>query len=957
MRPSAFGIPVVAVLTAIGVISLTSVPASSEAFAPVAGIKTHGKTVEEAPSPSSLESADDLLASVDWSELKSIAEKCGIPSSLIPHPTPLSISALPPHERPLPESALEKFQGRPGNPSAWQPDEPFNLDRYTPTSHDVRKAIADGVKFVLDDQNENGSWDVTLTGFLGETADQAVDAVIATSMAGLALRPHTNVDPERINTALKRGADYVMARIIRGKLSLQVYYAAWRYILGLRFLNQEYGVLDKATVKDTERMDEIKLVMKRMMQSLLDMQLSSTAKGTVDGKKKRKIKSRGVKGDAQYATLGMKMSPPTDQDFRGGAPVAALVPGGPAEKMGIKPGDRVIRVNKFVKIENAYDYYMEEANFLEGQTHEVEYIRPTGTDEKPRVVKVQCKIEQRWPANIGVTIESNGNEGVRVTGFTPMSGSRKELMVGDVITKINREDLVSDPKVPESMNADWVKRYYEIERELKPLTTIRLAVIRDGKKKNISLSKDQVRAKPEGSLGFTPLEEDRCSLDGVSIFEIEPRGVGAAAGLQKGDRITEIDGTPVLGYDHYFSIMSQMWSDTLVKVKYLRPNFVWDEGGESKTPITTLDDVGSYSEQEIELRVGPSIEPGDMQCDFDVHFLPAQGKTLLKVISVKKGGVSDGKLKPGDIILKYNGTEYSHWIELLWNCLWRTSVGEEVEFTVIRGSKDDVLVTIEFAKYTEEEELTAEGGWNYYPRGLGTSFTTAAVVIGLWEVEETTGFKFPDKAIKAGAAAVGTTRVIDPNKKGETYVYDQRKMDGVDAKGMANWSDIRGTIGRIVACEFAAALKDSRRGKSKLKNAIDIFLEHRHEIDRVRNFWHTHYYPRWANAAYYWFYGHYHCLMAANYLDANGKQKLTKTVHDTCLKAIMLKLNDRRPGTSGAERPQGTWVGHHDFGPLIGTCEALMCLGQIPGDFRATGDTTPDGKVITPTGTDDKGAK
>jgi hypothetical protein len=345
-----------------------------------------------------------------------------------------------------------------------------------------------------------------------------------------------------------------------------------------------------------------------------------------------------------------------------------------------------------------------------------------------------------------------------------------------------------------------------------------------------------------------------------------------------------------------------------------------------------------------------------MQCEFDLHVMPAQGKLLLKIVGVKKGGVSDGKLKPGDIIMKYNGNEYDHYIELLWNCLWRTSVGEEVVFTVLRGSKD-IDVTIEFAKYTEQEELTAEGGWNYYPRGLGTSFTTAACVIGLWEVEEVSGIKFPATAMKAAAAAVGTTRVNDPNKKGETYVYDQRDMSKADAKGFANWSDVRGSIGRIVACELAAALKDSRRGKSKLKNAVDTFIEHRHEIDRVRNFWHTHYYPRWANAAYYWFYGHYHALMAVNYLDSSGKQKLTKTVNETCLKAIMLKLHDRRPGTAAADRPQGTWLDHHDFGPLVGTCEALMCLGQIPGDFRATGDTTPDGKVITPTGTDSKEAK
>jgi len=905
--------------------------------------------IAEVPAaPSSLASADAMLSSADWEELSAAAEKYGIPASMLRRPEHMVLSMLPPHERPVSLEALQR-RGQ-GDPNKWVPDEPFNLDKYTYTNPDVRKAIVDGVNFVLDQQRENGSWDVELTGFLGETADQAVDAVIATSLAGLALRPHANVDPERVNAALRKGSDFVMARIIRGKLSLQVFYAAWRYILGLRFLNSEYGELKSSTVKDEARMEEIHLVMKRMMQSLLDMQLSSQKAGTVDGKKKRKIKSRGVKGEAQFASLGIKMAPPTDTDFRGGALVREVVEGGPGHKGGIRPGDRVYRINKFVRVENAYDYYMEEANFMEGQTHELEYYRPTGEGSAPDKKKAACKIEQKWPANIGVTIEANGDEGVRVTGHTPMSGSRKELLVGDVIVAIKGEDIVADPKKPETQGVDWVKKFYEIEAGLKPLTSIRLSIIRDGKKKGVTLSKDQVRPKPEGSIGITPLEEDRCSLDGVTVDQVERGTVGETAGFQKGDRVIEIAGVPILGFDHFFATTTTMWQDTLVKVKYLRPNFVFSEDPESRTPVATLDDIANYSEHEVEMRLGPSIDPGDMQCGLDIHRMPT-GQLLVRVTEVMPKGVSDGKLRKDDVIIKFNGQAYDHYIEFLFFCLWRTPAGEEVTFTVIRGSKE-VDVTIEFAKQPEAEEVTAEGGWNYYPRGMGTSFTTAAVVIGLTEVEQVSGFKFPALAMKAAVNAVASTRHPDPNKKGEAYVYDQRSMEGVPAANVANFRDIRGGIGRIVACELAAAMKDSRRGKSKLTGAVDTFLVNRHEIDRVRNFWHTHYYPRWANAAYYWFYGHYHALLAVNYLDPAGKAKLTKTVHETCIKALMLKLHDRRPGTDAENRPEGTWLDHHDFGPLVGTCEALMCFGQIPGSFR---NAVPGDAVITPTGTDDKG--
>lgn len=125
---------------------------------------------------------------------------------------------------------------------------------------------------------------------------------------------------------------------------------------------------------------------------------------------------------------------------------------------------------------------------------------------------------------------------------------------------------------------------------------------------------------------------------------------------------------------------------------------------------------------------------------------------------------------------------------------------------------------------------------------------------------------------------------------------------------------------------------------------MDLWLQNRYWLDRVRNFWHTHFYPEYANAAYYWFYAHYHAVLACEKMDPNGKDRTANKVREDVLKAVMLKLDDRRPGTVGAERPQGTWVEHHAFGPLVGTAQALMCLGSIPGGFRS-GYTPPRREV------------
>ena len=119
-------------------------------------------------------------------------------------------------------------------------------------------------------------------------------------------------------------------------------------------------------------------------------------------------------------------------------------------------------------------------------------------------------------------------------------------------------------------------------------------------------------------------------------------------------------------------------------------------------------------------------------------------------------------------------------------------------------------------------------------------------------------------------------------------------------------------------------------------------LKYRGELDKVRDYWYTHHRTSigFFNAAYYWLFGHYHSCLAANYVGGPHKKK----VQETTLKALMLKRNK-----------DGTWNDHESFGPLVGTSEALMILGEIDGGFRdgyspATqpgGDKPPEKKPET----------
>ncbi|MCZ7607332.1 MAG: hypothetical protein M5U25_14935 [Planctomycetota bacterium] len=199
---------------------------------------------------------------------------------------------------------IDPMQARGTQPPNWKPDPPLNLSGPMPSDDEVRGALVKAVNYVLDHQNENGSWDVELTGtLLSETADQAVDAIAATGLAGYALRRHLKVNPERIEPALKRAAQFVIDRVYRGKLPLKVWYANWRYTLGLKFLHQEY-----MNTADPEFRNELRSVCRRMVQGLLKLQLSNSEAPALEKKRRTRLSSR-FKNSAMPSQLGVVLAP------------------------------------------------------------------------------------------------------------------------------------------------------------------------------------------------------------------------------------------------------------------------------------------------------------------------------------------------------------------------------------------------------------------------------------------------------------------------------------------------------------------------------------------------------------------------------------------------------------------------------------------------------------------------
>ena len=755
------------------------------------------------------------------------------------------------------------FQDR-GDPSKWKPQDAFDLSGPVPAEEVVRSAIMSSVAYVLERQNENGGWDVELTGsLLSETADQAVDAVAITALCGLALRQHVKVDPVRVEAALTKATDFIVNRVIRGKLSTKVYYAVWRYSWGLKFLTGEYEIS-----KNNERRDELKSCAKRMVQALLNMQLSNSKIPRLDRKRKAKMSSR-MKATAMPANLGLILALPTDENFRGGASVTGVVPGSIAEKSGFKEGDKVLNCEG-VKIENAFDYYMLETEWVGGQKIQITYSRPG-----EKTVTREISMPAVWPGYIGIKVGSGSGEGPTVDEFLKFSPSKQDLKLGDAIIEMNKAKIAN------------VDDYRKAEALVMPGNKVKMTVMRSGKKKSVTID---ATPAPEGTFGFSIVEEDKEDLGGVVLDEVPEESVAGAAGLLKGDRLMQIDHTPVLGLDHFIDYIGTLAGGKMVKVKFLREGAM----------------------QEAEVQLAPIALPGDLTFELDYN-----NNLQMYVWSVVKGGVADvAGIKKGWVITKVNGTAtptLREFLPLWWNAGF--AAGDEVTFTFNTGMKE-VDVKIELQKPVYKEEIVDVGGWNYYPMGVAASFCSAATLINLYRVQEVMGIKVPKESLASGASMLESIRHVDAaNGNTECYLYSG---DAKTPQAPPYIRDMRGCIGRITVCEMALVVS-GKRSKNDLKKMIDLWLKNRHELDKVRDFWHTHFRPLYANAAYYWLFGHYHTCIAANYV--GGPQK--KKVQEVTLKALMLK-----------RKADGTWSDHEAFGPLVGTAEALMILGEIDGPFR-----------------------
>lgn len=771
------------------------------------------------------------------------------------------------------------------DPDAWVPQDPYDLTGPMPTDEEVRTAIKEGVHHVLTSQQENGSWDVLLEGhLLSYTADQAMDAVAVTSLAGISLAPHKHLD-ERIEPALEKAAAFVIDRIIRGKLSFQVDYACWRYTLALEFMIERHQ-----STTDADRKALYHSTAKRCMDGLLRIQLNNGERTLMDQRRRARADARAAKA-ALPGDMGVVLTLPTDQDYRGGAPVEGTVAGSAAEKAGLKPGDRITEAEG-IRIENAFDYYLLELEFIQGQTIDLKVKREGGSVES-----ISAQIPMTWPIYTGIAVRWDGNSAIADNFLAKSPALKAGMEVGDKITSINGIAIASDADLKKAVSA------------LAPDKDVKVAVSRGGKSTTVTFKGAYA---PEGALDIFSIAEDTSGLDGVEVkpyyemyglqsgnpaFFRFPGFAALRLGIKVGDRITHINHVPIAGLDHYQFVSARLPAGEPVNVRWVR-------GGEQMEKSTM---------------VSPLVQPGSMDVVFVGGAIAGQASQLLysecRIMQVLSGGSGDkAGLKPGDVITKVEGHNTPDRIAFS-DVLMYYSAGDEVNVTFKRKGKEQ---TAKARLSSPSETPVEEGGWAYYPwMGLATTHSTSAALIALYRGRDLLGLVPPKSALGAGERLITGLRVEDPNIPGlESYLYKADAKQWAFALPFA--SDIRGNVGRICGCELQQ-YRAKLRTKDHLKKSVDAFIKYRYELDRVRDFWHTHARHLYQNAAYYWMFGHYYAILAAKEVGGDTAKKTNEIV----LKAVML---DREEG--------GVWNDHHAFGDLIGTCQALQVLGECEGGFR-----------------------
>lgn len=272
------------------------------------------------------------------------------------------------------------------------------------------------------------------------------------------------------------------------------------------------------------------------------------------------------------------------------------------------------------------------------------------------------------------------------------------------------------------------------------------------------------------------------------------------------------------------------------------------------------------------------------------------------VQQVQPGGPADkGGIRAGDRIFEVDGHQIGGVAHLM-DVIDSLEPGVAVKIKVRRGARGAGPGMGPGGNRPAFED----GGWSYYQWSEAMSFTTATALGALLDARRV-GVEIPQSAIDRGARNLEASRFRHEGMSEDGFVYRLHANHGMGV-------DIRGAIGRVAAC-FWALHRAGRADEADVEEGVRTFVRRRGELDRVKGYPGNHFVRSFANAAYYFLYGHYYAALACRTL-REGESRLR------CGAAIQEAL-------LRTQWPEGTWTDHETWGQLYGTAMATMALGQL----------------------------
>lgn len=207
----------------------------------------------------------------------------------------------------------------------------------------------------------------------------------------------------------------------------------------------------------------------------------------------------------------------------------------------------------------------------------------------------------------------------------------------------------------------------------------------------------------------------------------------------------------------------------------------------------------------------------------------------------------------------------------------------------------------------------ARGGWGYYADpdaawrpDWGTSFTTAAALLAILDAERI-GLTVDAKMKAAAIRAIERARLPSG-----AYDYDVAAVPRHLFRESIN--QVQGSLGRIQVCNVALLSAGRQLPEGSLEEGVDHFFRH-HKFLAVAEHKPIPHEAYYANAAYFYLFGHYYASLAIDRLPEPGRS-------DAFAKLREKLLADQQPDGSYWD----FWIA--DLSRSWGTAFAVMALSN-----------------------------